>query len=79
MLMALWVCGSGVACAAPHHASLLAPPCRSQIALKCPEIQVVVVDINEARIAAWNSDKLPIYEPGVWVRHGNGRKGRRRG
>jgi len=26
---------------------------------------VVVVDINEARIAAWNSDKLPIFEPGL--------------
>jgi UDPglucose 6-dehydrogenase len=24
-----------------------------------------VVDINEARIAAWNSDELPIYEPGL--------------
>ena len=37
----------------------------AMIALKCPEIEVVVVDINEARIAAWNSDKLPIYEPGL--------------
>lgn len=26
---------------------------------------MVVVDINEQRIAAWNSDKLPIYEPGL--------------
>ena len=26
---------------------------------------MVVVDINEARIAAWNSDKLPIFEPGL--------------
>ncbi|KAJ9525207.1 hypothetical protein QJQ45_020743 [Haematococcus lacustris] len=34
-------------------------------ALNCPEIEVVVVDINEARIKAWNSDKLPIYEPGL--------------
>lgn len=23
------------------------------------------MDINEQRIAAWNSDKLPIYEPGL--------------
>ena len=23
------------------------------------------MDINEVRIAAWNSDKLPIYEPGL--------------
>ena len=29
------------------------------------DIEVVVVDINEARIAAWNSDKLPIFEPGL--------------
>lgn len=35
------------------------------IALKCPEITVNLVDISAARIAAWNSDKLPIYEPGL--------------
>ena len=29
------------------------------VALKCPDIEVVVVDINEERIKAWNSDKLP--------------------
>ncbi len=27
--------------------------------------KVVVVDINKARIDAWNSDRLPIYEPGL--------------
>ena len=32
---------------------------------KCPDIQVVVVDINVPRITAWNSDQLPIYEPGL--------------
>lgn len=37
----------------------------AMIALKCPDITVVVVDINEERIAAWNSDKLPIFEPGL--------------
>lgn len=37
----------------------------AMIALKCPDITVTVVDINEARIAAWNSDVLPIYEPGL--------------
>jgi UDPglucose 6-dehydrogenase len=37
----------------------------AMIALKCPEIRVTVVDINEQRIAAWNSDTLPIYEPGL--------------
>jgi hypothetical protein len=25
-----------------------------------------VVDINAPRIAAWNSDELPIYEPGLF-------------
>ncbi|KAI3438594.1 hypothetical protein D9Q98_001018 [Chlorella vulgaris] len=40
-------------------------PTMAMIGFKCPDIEVVVVDINEARIAAWNSDKLPIYEPGL--------------
>ena len=31
------------------------------IALKCPEITVNVVDLNEQRIKEWNSDHLPIY------------------
>ena len=37
----------------------------AMIALKAPDIEVAVVDINEARIEAWNSDSLPIYEPGL--------------
>ncbi|XP_062865152.1 UDP-glucose 6-dehydrogenase [Trichomycterus rosablanca] len=40
------------------------PTC-SVIASKCPDIKVTVVDVNEARINAWNSDTLPIYEPGL--------------
>ncbi len=40
-------------------------PTMAVIALKAPDIQVTVVDMNEARIAAWNSDTLPIYEPGL--------------
>lgn len=35
------------------------------IALKCPSIKVVVVDISVSRINAWNSETLPIYEPGL--------------
>lgn len=31
----------------------------------CPEDRFVIVDINQARIAAWQSDQLPIYEPGL--------------
>lgn len=43
-------------------------PTMSVIAQKCPHIKVTVVDINKARIEAWNDDdlsKLPIYEPGL--------------
>ena len=40
-------------------------PTMAMIAKKCPDIKVNVVDINESRIAAWNSDSLPIYEPGL--------------
>jgi UDPglucose 6-dehydrogenase len=35
------------------------------IAKNCPQHRVVVVDINEQRINAWQSDRLPIYEPGL--------------
>ncbi|QBN19611.1 nucleotide sugar dehydrogenase [Flavobacterium nackdongense] len=41
-------------------------PTMSVIALKCPEIKVTVVDLNQARIDAWNDenlDNLPVYEP----------------
>ncbi|CAD7948022.1 unnamed protein product [Amoebophrya sp. A25] len=40
-------------------------PTMAMIAKNCPHIQVHVVDISEPRIAAWNSAKLPIYEPGL--------------
>lgn len=40
------------------------PTC-SVIAHKCPEITVTVVDISQQRVDAWNSDSLPIYEPGL--------------
>jgi UDPglucose 6-dehydrogenase len=35
------------------------------IATKCPQYKVTVVDINEQKIRAWNSDHIPIYEPGL--------------
>jgi UDPglucose 6-dehydrogenase len=35
------------------------------MALKCPTVKVIVCDINQKRIDAWNSEKLPIYEPGL--------------
>jgi len=40
-------------------------PTMAKIAEKCPDITVTVVDINEARIAAWQTDDLPVYEPGL--------------
>ncbi len=40
-------------------------PTMSVIAAKCPQYKVTVADINEARIAAWQTDDLPIYEPGL--------------
>ncbi|KAG5635319.1 hypothetical protein H0H81_011732 [Sphagnurus paluster] len=52
------------------------PTC-AVIAVKCPHIKVTIVDLNAARIAAWNSPdfKLPIYEPGLEqvVREARGR------
>jgi len=37
----------------------------AMIAARCPDVTVTVVDLNAERIAAWNSDRLPIYEPGL--------------
>lgn len=50
-------------------------PTMAMIAARCPDIAVTVVDLNEARIAAWNSDSLPIFEPGLdeLVRSARGR------
>jgi UDPglucose 6-dehydrogenase len=43
-------------------------PTMAVIAQKCPHIKVTVVDINQARISAWNDknlENLPIFEPGL--------------
>ncbi|MFW5706799.1 MAG: UDP-glucose 6-dehydrogenase [Bacteroidota bacterium] len=40
-------------------------PTMAVIAQKCPNIKVTVVDVNAERIAAWQTDDLPIYEPGL--------------
>ena len=40
-------------------------PTMAMIAAKCPHLQVTVADFNESRIAAWNSEVLPVYEPGL--------------
>jgi len=50
-------------------------PTMAMIAAKCPDIKVTVVDPNATRIAEWNSEELPIYEPGLYeiVREARGR------
>ncbi len=40
-------------------------PTMAMVALKCPDIKVTVVDMNAARIAAWQNGTLPVYEPGL--------------
>jgi len=38
------------------------------VAKQCPDIKVTIVDLNEARIAAWNDpdvNNIPVYEPGL--------------
>jgi UDPglucose 6-dehydrogenase len=40
-------------------------PTMAVMAKMCPDIKVTVTDLNERRIAAWNSSSLPIYEPGL--------------
>ena len=40
-------------------------PTMAVIADRCPHIQVTVVDANPERIAAWMTDSLPVFEPGL--------------
>ena len=42
-------------------------PTMAVIALKCPNLNITVVDSNTERIKAWNGplNRLPIYEPGL--------------
>ena len=42
-------------------------PTMAVIALKCPQINVTVVDANPEKIKAWNGplENLPVYEPGL--------------
>ncbi|CAK3993379.1 UDP-glucose 6-dehydrogenase [Lecanosticta acicola] len=41
-------------------------PTSAVIARENPDITVTVVDLSEARIEAWKSTTLPIYEPGLY-------------
>ncbi len=40
-------------------------PTMAVIADRCPGLRVTVCDIDAGRIAQWNSDRLPVYEPGL--------------
>ncbi|TBO43334.1 UDP-glucose 6-dehydrogenase [Pedobacter kyonggii] len=43
-------------------------PTMAVVAKQCPNIKVTIVDLNEARIAAWNDpdvNNIPVYEPGL--------------
>ena len=40
-------------------------PTMAMIAKNCVDSKVTVVDLNQERIDSWNSDDLPIYEPGL--------------
>jgi UDPglucose 6-dehydrogenase len=40
-------------------------PTMSVIAKHCPDVEVVVADINPERVAAWQSGHPPIFEPGL--------------
>jgi UDPglucose 6-dehydrogenase len=40
-------------------------PTMTMIADKCPDYKITIVDINKEKISAWQTDNLPIYEPGL--------------
>jgi len=40
-------------------------PTMAVIAKHCPDVQVVVADVNAERVAAWQSGEPPIFEPGL--------------
>ncbi len=40
-------------------------PTMAVIADKCPDYKIIVADIDKQRIKEWESDDLPIYEPGL--------------
>ena len=50
-------------------------PTMAVIAARCPQYEVTVVDISAERIRAWQTDSLPVYEPGLLevVRQARGR------
>lgn len=50
-------------------------PTMAVLADRCPDVAVTVLDMDASRIAAWNGDQLPVFEPGLdaIVRRARGR------
>jgi len=46
-------------------AGFVGGPTMSVIADRCPHLRITVADINPDRIRQWNSDALPVFEPGL--------------
>ena len=46
-------------------AGYIGGPTMAMIAYKCPDARIEVIDVNAEKIAAWNSNKLPVFEPGL--------------
>jgi UDPglucose 6-dehydrogenase len=46
-------------------AGFVGGPTAAMIAYKCPQYGVTVVDTSRERIKQWNSESLPVYEPGL--------------
>jgi UDPglucose 6-dehydrogenase len=40
-------------------------PTMAMMAHQCPDLKVTVVDVDQARIDAWNRGPLPVFEPGL--------------
>ncbi len=55
-------CGKKILCIG---AGYVGGPTMAMIAAKCPQHEVTIVDINAERIKAWQTDDLPIFEPGL--------------
>lgn len=53
-------------CSSHINTILQGGPTSAVIAKQNPDITVTVVDLSEARIGAWKSNALPIYEPGLF-------------
>jgi len=52
-------------CIAIIGAGHVGGPTAVMIAHKCPHLKVLVTDANPRKLAAWQSDKPPVYEPGL--------------